>query len=130
MGLAVRALADWLTGGLDQAEDRWRELHELMAASQNTGMLNIDYGSEAFVLAGRGETARARAAGLAQIREATARGQGGQADIGRGVVALADLRVGQFEAAVDRGLAVIQNHQAFLTQAILPDPIEGPPPRG
>ncbi len=124
MALAVRALADWLTGGLDQAEDRWRELHELMAASQNTGMLNIDYGSEAFVLAGRGETARARAAGLAQIREATARGQGGQADIGRGVVALADLRSGQFEAAVDGALAVIQDDQAFLTEAMLPELIE------
>src|SRR6266851_1396119 len=124
MALAVRALADWLTGGLDQAEDRWRELHELMAASQNTGMLNIDYGSEAFVLAGRGETARARAAGLAQIREATARGQGGQADIGRGVVALADLRSGQFESAVDGALAVIQDDQAFLTEAMLPELIE------
>ncbi|HEX9517148.1 MAG TPA: LuxR family transcriptional regulator [Streptosporangiaceae bacterium] len=124
MALAVRALADWLTGSLDQAEDRWRELHELMAASQNTGMLNIDYGSEAFVLAGRGETARARAAGLAQIREATARGQGGQADIGRGVVALADLRSGQFESAVDGALPVIQDDQAFLTEAMLPELIE------
>jgi len=124
VALAFRAVADALAGRLDQAADRWAEMRELTAASQNSGMLGIESRTEGLLLAHRGEIARARAAGLAQIRQSTARGQGALADIGRSIVAVADLRAGQCEAAVDAALTVIQNDLAFTAEMTLPELIE------
>jgi DNA-binding CsgD family transcriptional regulator len=124
LALGFRAFAEWLTGRLDQAADRWAEMRELIAASQIPGPVGVDSLSEGLLLANRGEVARARAAGLAQIRQSTARGQGPPADFGRSIVAIADLRDGQCEAAVDAALPVIQNDPAFSTETILPELIE------
>ncbi len=87
-------------------------------------MLGIDSRNEGLLLAYRGETARARAAGLAQIRESTARGQGLLADIGRSIIAVADMRAGHFEAAVDAALPVIQHDTPFTAETTLPELIE------
>jgi DNA-binding CsgD family transcriptional regulator len=124
VALAFRAVADSLAGRLDQAADRWAEIRELTAASQNPGMLGIESRSEGLLLLHRGEIARARAAGLAQIRQSTARGQGAVADIGRSIVAIAELRAGQCEAAVDAAWPVIQNDLAFTAEMTLPELIE------
>jgi hypothetical protein len=59
-------------GRLDRAADHWAEMR---GASQTFAMFGIESGSEGMLLASLGEVARARAAGLAQIRESTARGQ-------------------------------------------------------
>jgi DNA-binding CsgD family transcriptional regulator len=122
--LGTRAFADELTGRFDQAADRWAEMRELMAASQDPGMLGIDSRSEGLLLAYRGDIARARAAGLAQIRESTGKGQGMLADVGRSIIAVADLRAGHFEAAVDAALPVIQTDLPFMAEVILPELIE------
>lgn len=124
VALAFRAVTDSLAGRLDQAADRWTEMREIAAASQNTGMLGIESHSEGLLLAHRGEIARARAAGLAQIRQSTARGQGALADIGRSIVAVADLRAGQCEAAVDAASTVMANDLAFTAEMTLPELIE------
>ena len=122
--LAARAFAELLTGRLDQAADHWAEMRELMAAGQNPGVLGTESRNEGLLLAYRGETARARAAGLAQIRESTARGQGLLADIGRTIIALADMRAGQFEAAADAVLPAIQHDTPFTAETMLPELIE------
>ncbi len=122
--LVVRALADCLAGRLDQAADRWAEMRELIAASQDTTVFGIESGSEGLLLAYRGEVAKARAAGLAQVRESTARGQGAPADMGRSIVALAELCGGRFEAAVDAALPVIKNDAPFTAERTLPVLIE------
>jgi hypothetical protein len=75
VALTSRAVADLVTGRLDQAADRWAEMRELIAASQDPGMLGIDSRSGGLLLAHRGDIAGARVAGLAQIRESTGRGQ-------------------------------------------------------
>jgi DNA-binding CsgD family transcriptional regulator len=124
LALTARAFADWRAGRLDQAADRWAEMRELMAASQNSGMFGIYSRSEGLLLAYRGEIARARAAGVAQIRESTARGQGLPADIGRSIVAIADLRAGQNEAAVDAAVPVIQDDLPWTAETTLPELIE------
>lgn len=124
LALGARAFVDWLVGRLDQAADRWTELRELIAASQSPVAFGIDSRSEGFLLAYRGETVRAREAGMAQIRESTARGQGFLADIGRSIIVVADLRAGQFESAVDAALPVVKNDAAFITEATLPELIE------
>jgi DNA-binding CsgD family transcriptional regulator len=99
-------------------------MRELMAASQSPGIFGIHSHSEGLVMAYRGETAEARAAGFAQIREATARGQGLLADIGRAIVAFADEQAGQFEAAVDAALPVIHDNTPFMAETTLPELIE------
>jgi DNA-binding CsgD family transcriptional regulator len=122
--LASRAFAEWLTGHLDQAADRWAEMRELIAASQYPGMFGIDSRLEGLLLAYRGDIAAARAAGVAQIRESTARGQGLLADFGKIIVVIADLRAGQCEAAVDAAFPVIQNDLPMATETIMPELIE------
>jgi DNA-binding CsgD family transcriptional regulator len=124
VAMAFRALADWHTGRLAQAADRWDEMQELMAASQTPGLLGIDSRSEGLLLAYRGELSRARASGQAQIREATARGQGAVADIGRCIVVLADVCAGHNEAAVDSCLPVTRNDHPLTAELMLPELIE------
>src|SRR5262249_50206238 len=122
--LAARAFADSLTGRLGQAADRWAEARELMVASQVPGIFGVNSYSEGLLLAYRGQIPEARAAALAQIRESTARAQGVPADLGRSIVAIADLRVGQTQAAVDAALPVIQNDLVFTAEITLPELIE------
>jgi DNA-binding CsgD family transcriptional regulator len=124
LALAARAFADQVAGRLDQAADRWAELRELTAASQDPGLLGIHSHNEGLLLAYRDEPAKARAAGLAQIRESTARGQDLLADIGRIIIAIADMRAGQYEAAVDAALPVIRNDTPFTAETALPELIE------
>ena len=122
--LTARAVADWLTGRLDQAADGWAEARELMAAAQDPGRFGIDSLNEGLLLAYRGEIAAARAAGLAQIRESIARGHRVPADVGRSIVAIADLHAGQFEAAVDAVMPVIHDDLAGAAEITLPELIE------
>ena len=124
LALTFRAVAECLTGRLDQAADHWAEMRELMAASQATGMFGIDSAGEGLLLAYRGETDQARAAGLAQVRMSTARGQGGAAMMGRTIVAISELFAGQFEASVDAALSVIHDDPVFTAEMTLPELIE------
>ncbi|HEX4658471.1 MAG TPA: LuxR family transcriptional regulator [Streptosporangiaceae bacterium] len=124
LALTARVFADLLAGRLDHAAGRWAEARELMAASQNSVTFGIGSFSEGLLLAYRGETARARAAGLAQIRESTARGQGLPADLGRSIVAIADLRAGQCEAAVGAAVPLIQDDPPMMAEVTLPELIE------
>ena len=87
-------------------------------------MAVIDNRSLGLLLACYGDTAQARAAGQAQIREATARGQRAVANIGRGIVTIADLRSGQYEAAVGSCLPVVRDDHPFAAEWMLPELIE------
>src|SRR5262249_55649811 len=80
VALACRAVAECLAGRLAEAEDRWTEMRELMAASGSRPILGIDSLSEGLVLVYTGRLAAAKTAGVAQIRQSTARGQDGVAD--------------------------------------------------
>ncbi|HKD89029.1 MAG TPA: LuxR C-terminal-related transcriptional regulator [Streptosporangiaceae bacterium] len=120
LALSYQAFADWVTGRLDQAAGRWVEMRELLAASQSPGILGVDSTSEGLLHIYRGELAVARSAALAQIREATARGQGRLADIGMALVAGARLSAGECEAAVDAALPVIENDPVLTAEHTLP----------
>jgi DNA-binding CsgD family transcriptional regulator len=124
IALTFRAIAECRTGRLDQAADHWAEMRELMAASHAAGMFGIDSAGEGLLLAYRGETAQAREAGLAQVRLSTARGHGAAAMLGRTIVAIAELLAGQFDAAVDAALPIIQYDPVFTAETALPELIE------
>jgi DNA-binding CsgD family transcriptional regulator len=122
--LDFRATVDALTGHLDQAADRWTEMRELMAVGQISGTPSLAARGESLLQAFRATTAESAAAGQAQIREATARGQDGSADFIRYTAAIADLSFGQFEAAFDSALHVVRNDLAFPAERALPELIE------
>jgi DNA-binding CsgD family transcriptional regulator len=124
VALALRAIADWLIGRLPDAEDRWTEMREIIAASGSRPVLGIDSRGEGLVLAYTGRVASAKAAGAAQIRDSTARGQGGIADIGRAIVAIADVCERDYDAAVSTAMTVVDDDPAFTAEATLPELIE------
>ena len=124
VALELRAVAECVAGRLAEAQDRWTEMREIMAASRGPQILGIGSRSEGLVLVYTGRVAEARAAGMAQIQESTALGQDGRADVGRAVVARADLCAGDYDAAVATGAAVVQHDLAFTAEAILPEVIE------
>jgi len=124
MALTFMAFADWLTGRLDQATDRWTEMRELMAASQRRTMIGVDGRSEALLLAYRGDTAAARTAGKAQVRQASAGGQDGLADSGRSIMVVANLFDGDCEAAADAAVPILQHDAVFTAEQTLPEVVE------
>src|SRR5262249_22816603 len=60
----------------------------------------------------------------AQIQESTARGQEGVANIGRVIVTIADLCAGDYDAAVDTAMTVIEDDSPLAAETILPELIE------
>jgi DNA-binding CsgD family transcriptional regulator len=124
VALGFRALADWVIGRLPDAEDRWTEMREIMAASRSRLALGIDSRGRGLVLIYTGRVAAAKAAGVAQIRESTARGQGGPADIGRAIVAIASEFERDYDSAVSTGTTVVDDDPAFTAEATLPELIE------
>jgi DNA-binding CsgD family transcriptional regulator len=124
IALAARAIADCLTGRLADAQDRWAELREIVGASRSPLVMGVHSLSEGLVLVYTGRLDAARAAGVAQVRESTARGQGGIANIGRVIVAMADLAAGDYDRAADTATTVVESDPTFTTTAILPELVE------
>jgi DNA-binding CsgD family transcriptional regulator len=124
LALAFRAFTDWLTGHLDEAADRFVEMRELMATSQGPDMFGSEIRSMGLLHAYRGEIAAARASGHELIRQSTARGQGGIADIGRSVLVVANLAAGEPQAAVEAGSLVIDHDPAFTAEHTMPELVE------
>jgi DNA-binding CsgD family transcriptional regulator len=122
--LSFRALADWLTGRLGQADDRWEEMRELMQATQSSEAAVTDNCGKGIARIYHGDLDVARTEAQAQIREATARGQGLQADIGRTITAIAYLTAGECEAAADTALAVVEHDPPYTTETILPELVQ------
>ena len=80
--------------------------------------------SEGLLLAYRGQLAAARASGIAQIRECTARGQRKLAEFGEYIVAVADLCAGDYDAAEAAALTVIEDDTPCTAEWALPELIE------
>jgi DNA-binding CsgD family transcriptional regulator len=121
VALVFRAFSDWLTGHFDEAADRWAEMRELMAANQGPDMFASETRTRGLVHAYRGEIAAARQSGLELIRQSTARGQGGIADIGRSVLVVANLFAGEPQAAIEAGSTVMEHDPAFTAEHTLPE---------
>jgi DNA-binding CsgD family transcriptional regulator len=122
--LELRAVAECVIGHLAEAQDRCTEVREIMGASGGPRFLSMGSRSEGLVHVYTGRVAEARTAGAAQVQESTAYGQDGRADVGRAIVARADLYAGNYDAAVAAGTTVAQHDLAFTTETILPDMIE------
>jgi DNA-binding CsgD family transcriptional regulator len=122
--LDFRGMTDSLTGHLGLAADRWTEMRELMAAGQITGSPHFASRGESLLPALQDNAEQSAAAGQAQVREATARGQDGAANYGRCIAAIADLSAGHFEAALEAASRVVRDDLAFTSEGALPELIE------
>jgi DNA-binding CsgD family transcriptional regulator len=122
--LALRAVGDCLTGRLTDAADRCAEMREIMAVGGMGPVPGVDGLSEGLVLLYTGRVAEAREAASARVREATALGHGGVADISRAIVAIADVWTGDYDRAVDMAMTVVEDDLAFVTELILPELVE------
>jgi hypothetical protein len=98
VALKFLAISDWLAGRLGDADEQLAEVRELLAESRQPRLIGINSRGNGLVLKYRGHITEARAAGMAQIHESTARGQQGLADTGRYIVTVADLFSGESPA--------------------------------
>jgi DNA-binding CsgD family transcriptional regulator len=124
VALAFHAVSDAMTGHFREADTRWAAMLEVLTVTHGPGVLGVNSRSNGVVLAYRGHLTEARATGLAQVRESTDRGQGGPADIGRYIAAMADLFGGDYAAAMSSALTVIGNDPAYTAEGTLPELIE------
>ena len=113
-----------MAGHFREADTRWALMLEVLTMSCGPGVLGVNSRSNGLLLAYRGHLTEARATGLAQVRESAERGQGGPADIGRYIVAMADLFGGDYAAAMSYAETVIENDPAYTAEGTLPELIE------
>jgi DNA-binding CsgD family transcriptional regulator len=124
VALAFHAVSDAMAGHFREADTRWATMLEVLTVSHGPAVLGVNSRSNGVVLAYRGNLAEARATGLAQVRESADRGQGGPADIGRYIAAMADLFGGDYAAAMSSALTVFENDPAYTVEVTLPELIE------
>ena len=121
VALAFHAVSDAMAGHFREGDTRWALMFEVLAVTHGPGVLGVNSRSNGVVLAYRGDLAEARETGLAQVRESAERGQGGPADIGRYIAAMADLFNGDYATAVSSALTVVENDPAYTAEGTLPE---------
>jgi DNA-binding NarL/FixJ family response regulator len=124
VALVFHAVSESMAGHFREADTRWASMLEVLTMSSGPGVLGVNSRSSGLLLAYRGHLTEARATGLAQVRESAARGQGGPADVGRYIVALAGLFGGDYAAAMSYAQAVIEDDPAYTAEGTLPELIE------
>ena len=124
VALAFHAVSEAMAGRFHEADTTWAQMLEVLTISSGPGVLSVSGLSNGLLLAYRGHLTEARAAGLAHVRESAVRGQSRPAQIGRYIVALADLFGGEYTSAMFSAQTVIEDDPAYTTEAALPELIE------
>jgi DNA-binding NarL/FixJ family response regulator len=124
VALVFHAVSESMAGHFREADTRWALMLEVLTMSSGPGLLGVNSRSSGLLLAYRGQLTEARETGLAQVRESAARGQDGPADIGRYIVAAADLFGGDYAAAMSYAQTVIEDDPAYTAEVTLPELIQ------
>jgi DNA-binding CsgD family transcriptional regulator len=124
VALVFNAVSESMAGHFREADTRWALMLEVLTMSSGPAVLGVNSRSSGLLLAYRGHLNEARTTGLAQVRESAERGQGGPADIGRYIVAVADLFGGDYAAAMSYGQTVIEDDPAYTAEVALPELIQ------
>jgi DNA-binding CsgD family transcriptional regulator len=124
VALAFHAVSESMAGRFGEADTGWALMLEMLTMSCGPSVLGVNSRSNGLLLAYRGHLTEARATGLAQVRESAERGQGGPADIGRYIVATADLFGGDYAAAMSAAETVIENDPAYTAEVALPELVQ------
>src|SRR5689334_10288825 len=124
VALVFNAVSESMAGHFREADTRWALMLEVLTMSSGPAVLGINSRSSGLLLAYRGQLTEARETGLAQVRESAARRQGGPADIGRYIVAVAGLFDGDYAAAMSYAQTVFEDDPAYTAEAALPELIQ------
>jgi DNA-binding CsgD family transcriptional regulator len=124
VALGFRSVSAARAGRLREADATWASMLEVLSLSQGLGALGLKGRGNGLALAYRGDLAEARVTALAVLREASGRGLGQPAEIGRYIAVLADLFDGEYPAAMSRAQTVLENDAAYTAEGILPELVE------
>ena len=116
--------AEVAAGRFDAAAACFAEASEISAATGNPGIFGTAGVSEAFELVGRGRETDARRVAAAAAREATGAGRGGLRNWVQYCVAVLELGLGNYEAALQSALGVYDDDAPFSGTLVLPDLVE------
>jgi len=116
--------AEVTAGRFDAAAACLAEASEISAATGNPGVFGMAGVSEAFELAWRGREPDARRVAAAVTREATAAGRGGQSSWVQHGLAVLELGLGNYQAALQCALGVYDDDAPFFGTLALPDLVE------
>ena len=111
-------------GRFDAARACFAEAFEISAATGNPGIVGTAGFAELFELAWRGRETDARRIAAAVTREATDAGRGTQIIFAQYSLAVLELGLGNYQAAVQCALSVFQDDHPFLGTHVLPDLVE------
>jgi len=111
-------------GRFDAARACFAEASEISAATGNPGIVGTAGFAELFELAWRGRETDARRIAAAVTREATGVGRGTQIIFAQYSLAVLELGLGNYQAALRCALSVFQDDHPFLGTHVLPDLVE------
>ncbi len=111
-------------GRFDAARACVAEASEISAATGNPGLAGTAGVAEAYELAWRGREADARRVAAAVVREATGAGRGAQSLWVQYCLAVLELGLGNYQAALQCALVVFQNDAPYFGAQVLPELIE------
>ena len=116
--------AEVAAGRFDAAAACFAEASEISAATGNPGIFGTAGVSEAFELAWRGRETDARRVVAAVAREATGAGRSGQGNWVQYCLAVLELGLGNYQAALQCALGVYDDDAPFFGTLALPDLVE------
>ena len=111
-------------GRFDAARACVAEASEISAATGNPGLAGTAGVAEAYQLAWRGCEADARRVAAAVVREASDAGRGAQGLWIQYCLAVLELGLGNYQAALQCALGVFQNDAPYFGAQVLPDLVE------
>ena len=118
------AFVEVAAGRFDAARACFAEASEISAATGNPGVVGTAGVAEAYELAWRGREADARRVAAAVAREATGAGRGAQSIWVQYCLAVLELGLGNYQAALQCALGVFQDDAPFFGAHVLPDLVE------
>jgi DNA-binding CsgD family transcriptional regulator len=124
MALAVLAGFEVQAGRFRSAEACLAERCEIAGATGNPGVLGATPPQKLLLMAWRGDASRARPAAEAVIREALERSQGKVLTFAQYAVAVLELGLGNYEAALASARGVYEDDAPYLGTHVLPDLVE------
>ncbi len=116
--------AEVVAGRFDASTACLAERSEISAATGNPGVLGTAGTAEAWELAWRGRETDARRVAAAVVREATAASRGAQSLFAHYGVAVLELGLGNYQAALRSVLRVYDDDAPFIGTYALPDLVE------
>ena len=118
------AFAEVVAGRFDAARACFAERLEISAATGNPGVAGTASIAEVYELAWRGRETDARRVAAAATREAAGAGRGAQIIFAQYALAVLELGLGNYQAALQCALGLYEDDAPHLVNYVLPDLVE------